>query len=199
MSGIFITIGGIDGCGGTTHSRLLYEWLKKKFNKNVILTKEPTDGEIGKILRKYLKDKKSNIRTDALLFAADRIEHIENIIKPALNQNMIVISDRYIESSLAYQCAQGLSLNWILEINQGFIKPDLTIILDIEPEIALKRKDYIEDKFENIEFLKKVRLNYLEQAKLWNYKIINSNREIDIVHEEIIKEVEHIIKYKYSE
>ncbi|MHA1270465.1 MAG: dTMP kinase [Candidatus Helarchaeota archaeon] len=189
-----IAIGGIDGGGGSTQCQLLYSWLKEDCGKRVMLTKEPSDGKIGILLREYLKDNKINKITDALLFAADRSEHINTIIKPALNDNIIVITDRYIESSLAYQTAQGIDVNWILEINREFLKPDITIILDLDPEEALKRKKKLIDKFENIQFLKKVRRIYLDHAKRWNYTVINANNDIETVHRDIRKEVKKLLK-----
>ncbi len=192
MSGIFIVIGGIDGCGSTTHCKLIYDWIKENYRYGVVLTKEPSEGKIGKLLREYLKDDSSDIKTDALLFAADRAEHVEKTILPALNKGMVVISDRYIESSIAYQVSQGLKLKWILKLNQYFIQPNLTIILDLPAEDALKRKQNKEDKFENLVFLKKVRKIYLKYARKFNYKIINSDRNIETVQDkirEIIKEI----------
>ena len=194
MIGIFIVIGGIDGCGGTTHSKLLHNWLKRVYRgSNILLTKEPSGGKVGVLLREYLKDKNSDAKTDALLFAADRSEHVEKIIKPALDNGKIVISDRYLESSLAYQCSQGLNLDWLLNINKDIINPDLTIILDIEPKESLKRKERLEDKFENINFLKKVREFYIEHAEKRNYIIIKSDRNIDSVQEDIRNEVKKLL------
>ncbi|MBD3230299.1 MAG: dTMP kinase [Candidatus Lokiarchaeota archaeon] len=189
MRPLFIVIGGIDGSGGTTHTKLLFNWLRnnQKFHNKVILTKEPTEGKIGKLIRQYLKDTNSNSKIDALLFAADRLEHNIKTLIPAYKEEKIIICDRYIESSLAYQEAQGLDTEWLLEINKNILKPDLTIILDIKPSKSLKRKDKLQDKFENIEFLKQVRRIYLKHSKRWDYKIINSDKDIEIVQQEIRK------------
>jgi dTMP kinase len=196
MKPLFVVIGGIDGSGGTSHTKLLYEWLKREFDdeNELLLTMEPTGGKIGQLAREYLKNVNSDSKIDALLFAADRLEHNYKTIIPAHSEGKIIISDRYLESSLAYQETQGLELDWLLEINKGIIIPDLIIILDIDPVKSLKRKQKKEDKFENIEFLHKVRKNYLRHAKKWNYTIINSDRKIDEVQNDIRNLVENLIE-----
>ncbi|MEM3526377.1 MAG: dTMP kinase, partial [Candidatus Jordarchaeaceae archaeon] len=129
----------------------------------------------------------------ALLFAADRMEHIEKVIKPLLSEGVTVVSDRYVESSIAYQAAEGLEIEWIENINRFAISPDLTILLDIDPETALARKKEFRDSFENVEFLKKVRQIYLERARAKKYPIINTNRDIETVHQDIVKCVEQFL------
>ncbi len=185
----FLVIDGIDGCGGTTHSNLLKDVLESKGFK-VHLTQEPSSSDIGILLRKYLKDKKVPPATDALLFAADRVIHYYNEIKEKLNDGYIVISDRYLESSIAYQSAQSdeISIEWVEEINKFAEKPDLTIILDIDPKIALARKsqDNLE-KFEDTFFLDKVRKIYLKRAKEKGYYIINSNDSKENVQNKVLK------------
>ena len=190
----FIVIGGIDGSGGTTHCKLLYDWMKENLTEKVYLTKEPSDGRIGTLTREYLKDKNSSPITDALLFAADRSEHVEKVIKPRLEQGYSIISDRYLESSLAYQGAQGLDEQWILTINRCMLNPDITIILQIDPEKSLKRKDILLDKFEHLDILRKVHTCYLELAKKYGYIIINSDREIDTVQNEIRSEIKRLFQ-----
>ncbi|MEM7826488.1 MAG: dTMP kinase [Candidatus Aenigmatarchaeota archaeon] len=196
--GIFIVLEGIDGCGKSLQSNLLFNFLKEK--REAILTHEPTQGEIGSLLsRKYLKEVDLPL-VDAFLFCADREEHLKTVVIPALEQGKIVISDRYYHSTLAYQKAQGLELKWLLDLNKFFIKPNLTIILDVDPEVAIERieKDKnrkIEErkKFEQIEFLKKVRANFLELPKILKDEkivVIDGNKEKEKVFEEILKEVE---------
>lgn len=199
--GFFIVIDGIDGCGSTTHTELLGKSLKDHGMK-VHTTQEPSKLEIGKMIRQYLKNPKAPQPVDALLFAADRIEHYYNEILPKLNERYLVISDRYIESSIAYQAAQGkiqigskglfgqMTIEWIEEINKFAPPADLTIILDIDPKISLKRK-YTEtsdlDKFENLEFLNIVRQIYLDRAHQKNYPIIDSTLPIEEVATKIQK------------
>ncbi len=111
--GAFICIEGLDGCGKTTQAKLLVEKLQK--SHNAVYTAEPSRGKIGTFIRNRILygEKRPPTDVEALLFAADRIEHVENEIKPALAQGQLVISDRYVYSSLAYQGSAGLSLEWI--------------------------------------------------------------------------------------
>ena len=186
---IFIVLDGGDGSGTTTHSHLLKGFLESKDFK-VYLTQEPSNSKIGILLREFLKDKNLPPTTDALLFAADRDLHYNNEIKKKIDEGYIVISDRYIESSIIYQSIQSkeISVEWVKEINKFVAKPDITIILDVEPNIALARKtETVLEKFENIEFQKKVRKLYLKRAKQENYYIVNTNNIIELVQEEIQK------------
>ncbi len=196
----FCVLDGIDGSGTTTHGNLLAGFLKsKKFN--VYLTQEPSKNEIGLLLRKYLKDNKIPAITDALLFAADRSLHYIKEIKQKLDEGFIVVSDRYLESSIVYQTMQSndITINWIKEINKFVGKPDLTIILDIDPKISLARKQLLDpDKFETPPFLIKVREQYLERAKQEHYAVINSDDIIELVQERIQIIVLDEIKKKSS-
>ncbi|MHA1648859.1 MAG: dTMP kinase [Candidatus Helarchaeota archaeon] len=192
QKGKFIVLDGIDGVGTTTHSQALKAWLEKQ-GYAVIWTQEPTNRRIGSLIQKLIKSDKTSPITDALLFAADRNDHTENIIKPALAADKIVISDRYVEASIAYQTAAGVDMSWILELNKFVTQPDLTIILDIKPEIGLQRKTKLEDKFENAAFLYKVRNIYLQRAKMQQYPIINTNRSISQVQTEIQELIRSIL------
>ncbi|MBD3196019.1 MAG: dTMP kinase [Candidatus Lokiarchaeota archaeon] len=196
--GLFITIDGIDGCGSTTHSKLLAGFLENK-GYNVFLTREPTNSEIGKLLRIYLKNDKIPPETDALLFAADRSYHYLIDIKEKQEDGFIVISDRYKEASIVYQSVQSerISTKWIEEINKFAQDPDITIILDIDPAISLSRKTQKDlEKFENTPFLDKVREIYLERAKSQNYYVINSDDIIEFVQGKIQKLVLKHLKQK---
>ncbi|GAG98349.1 unnamed protein product, partial [marine sediment metagenome] len=135
---IFIVLDGIDGSGTSTHSKLLAGFLSTKGLK-IYLTQEPSNNDIGKLLRVYLRNAKIPASTDALLFAADRVLHFENQIKKKMEEGYIIISDRYIESSIAYQSSQSeeITIEWVKNLNLFAGKPDLTIILDIDPKISL--------------------------------------------------------------
>ncbi|TRO50022.1 dTMP kinase, partial [Candidatus Bathyarchaeota archaeon] len=137
--GVFICIEGLDGCGKTTQAKLLAKKLRK--SHNAVYTAEPSHGKIGTYIRKsYLYgEKRLSIVLEALLFAADRIEHLENEVIPALNEGCLVISDRYVFSSLAYQGAAGLSLDWIEKINEHALKPDLAVFIDVDLETVMDR------------------------------------------------------------
>ncbi|MFX1429277.1 MAG: dTMP kinase [Promethearchaeota archaeon] len=186
---IFIVLEGGDAAGTTTHSLLLKDFLESKGLK-VHLTQEPSQSKIGKLLREFLKNKDIPPTTDALLFAADRNLHYENEIKKKLEEGFIVISDRYIESSIVYQSIQSnkISVEWVKEINKFVGLPDITIILDIEPNIALARKESKDlEKFEDTLFLDKVRNLYLQRAKQEGYYIISSDDIIELVQKKIQK------------
>ncbi len=187
---------GIDGCGTTTHCSLLSEFLIAKGYK-IHLTKEPSNNEIGLLLRKYLKNNDVHPSTDALLFAADRSHHFFNEIKQKIERNYIVISDRFLESSVVYQSSQSelLSIEWIKTLNKFVEEPNITIILDIPPELSLQRKKEQKlEKFENITFLRKVRELYLKRAEENNYYVINSDDKIETVQKQIQKIVMNELK-----
>lgn len=185
-SGVLIVIEGIDGAGSTTQTGLLVRWLKKR-GVDSVATKEPTNGMIGQLIRKYLNNPLSSTLIDALLFAADRAEHVDNIIKPLLSQGKVVVSDRYVESSIAYQSSSGVDEDWLIEVNKFAPKPDLTIILDVPPDVALKRKNLPREKFEFEEFLGKVREKFLSRARKEGYFVVNAEPPIDEVQTEIRK------------
>jgi dTMP kinase len=190
--GKFIVLEGIDGSGTTTHSNKLAKWIRSK-NFEVVVTMEPSEGSIGKIIRNYLLFGGGSPAVHALLFAADRVEHTEKVIKPLLNRGVIVVSDRYVESSIVYQTAEGLDIEWIETINKFAIEPDLTIFLDVEPKVALNRKKRVKEKFENVEFLKEVRRIYLERARIKSYPVLDTSRPLEIVYEDLVRCVESFI------
>lgn len=193
---MFIVIDGIDGAGTSTHSKILAAFLEENGFKTH-LTQEPSNSEIGILLRKYLKDKRIPPSCDALLFAADRDIHYHLEIVKKLEEGHIVISDRYIESSIVYQSAQSkdISMEWVKSINKFAGKPDLTIILDLDPRVALARKSEADkEKFEEVEFLNEVRQGYLQRAKEENYLIINSDNVLELVQEKIQSAVLELMK-----
>lgn len=199
----FIVFEGIDRCGKTTQLILLKEWLEKKGYK-VKATEEPSDTIIGDLVKASAKiEKRFCPEADALLFAADRNEHVRLIIKPALEKNNIVLSERYVYSSYAYQSVEGCDAEWIRKINRFIIKPDLVIVLDIPAEESRKRKremlfdqTALEWKFEKLEFLKGVRKKYLELAeKNSNLIVIDGTKSIEDLHAKIKNIVEELLKF----
>ena len=136
---MFICVEGLDGSGKTTQAQILTERLSK--NYNTVLTAEPSRGKTGTYIREgcLYEEKRLPTAAEALLFAADRIEHVENEIKPALEQGKVVICDRYIYSSYAYQGSAGLNLGWIKRINSYALKPDYSVFIDVTPERVLER------------------------------------------------------------
>lgn len=184
-TGAFIALDGIDGSGNTTHSKLLADWVAKSLGLKVLLTSEPTIQPIGQLMRRYLRKPNIPSATDALLFAADRVEHVERVIKPALAKGQVVVSDRYLESSIAYQSSQGLPVEWLLSINKHAIKPSLNIILEIDPEKSLLRKPRLTDKFEDATFLRKVHSMFLSRARSENYPLVSTSGPLEEAQEKI--------------
>lgn len=191
-TGILIAFEGIDGSGTTTHSRLLKTWLENQDFK-VRLTTEPTKNPIGLLLRKSLRSLEILPATDALLFAADRMEHSREIDE-LIKSGHCVLSDRYIESSYAYQTAQDLPTPWIIEINRFSRAPTLNILLDVDPDTALRRKQR-EDKFETNDFLIRVREIYLTRARAdpKNWHVFDSSQPINQVQNQIREIVSKIL------
>src|SRR3989344_7229082 len=188
--GKFIVLEGVDGCGKTTHAKLLAQWLATNGHK-VLHTKEPSHGPIGVLLRQYLK-KENDPLIDALLFTADRAEHLEKEIRPSLEKGEIVVCERYFYSTIAYQVGQGLDKNWLKDLNAFALKPDLTILLDLNPEVSVKRTS-TNEKFEKLEFLKKVNSNYKVLAREFGFVTIDASKGKSEVKEEIRSIVQKII------
>jgi dTMP kinase len=160
--GAFICIEGLDGCGKTTQAKLLVKRLQK--SHNAVYTAEPSRGKIGAFIRKncLYGEKRLSSVVEALLFAADRLEHVENEVLPALRQGRLVVSDRYVYSSLAYQGAAGLSIEWIEKINEHALRPDFAIFIDVDPKIVMQRLKPNKSVMENLETQRKVREVYLK-------------------------------------
>lgn len=195
--GAFICIEGIDGSGKTTQAKLLANRLK--ISHNAVYTAEPSRGKIGTYIKKsYLYgEKRLSIVLEALLFAADRIEHLENEIFPSLDKGCLVISDRYVYSSLAYQGAAGLSLNWIQKINEHALEPDLGVFIDVNPETVMSRLKPKKSVMENIETQEKVReiyLKFVEDGKLIR---IDGNKSKNEVSKEIYAVVMKFLNAPY--
>ncbi len=172
---MFITFEGGEGCGKSTHSNLLKKYLVSR-GCRVVLTLEPGGTQIGKLLREILLRGKQLVSrySELFLFAADRSEHVARVIKPALAAGKIVISDRFIDSTAAYQVGgrklPGKLVTQMNRISSGGIIPDITFLLDVVPKVGIRRgtKYTKKDKFEseNAGFHSRVRKAYLKTAKL---------------------------------
>ncbi|MCX6695946.1 MAG: dTMP kinase [Candidatus Altiarchaeota archaeon] len=178
---MFIVLEGIDGCGKTTHAKLLTDWLKTRKHE-VVLTAEPTNSKIGLFIREVLKGaEKVDPLTLTLLFTADRYQHLKDFVEPSLNDKKIIICERYYHSTIAYQNSQGVEWNWIFELNKFARKPDLTILLDLDPKKSISRKK-TREIFEKADFLEKVRDRYLKMPELVK---VSTDRSIDEVQRQI--------------
>ncbi len=200
--GMFIVMEGIDGAGKSTQAKMLADWFKSR-GYEVVLTKEPTDTAFGRLIRRLvLTGGKEGIidgarishEAEALLFAADRAEHVSKLIGPSLKDGKVVISDRYFYSSLAYQWARGLDLEWLIDLNRFAIRPDLVILLDLPVKESMKRINgrSIKSEFDKIaELQRNVRENYLKLAEMFpEMRIVNAQNTVDDIHRDIVGLVE---------
>tara|TARA_B100000945_G_scaffold191763_1_gene154019 strand:- start:182 stop:820 length:639 start_codon:yes stop_codon:yes gene_type:complete len=200
MKGKFIVIEGIDGCGKTTQINEISQWLPNSGlmgrNSKLITTREPGGSQLGKQLRDIILDNNDNNKpsslAELLLYSADRAEHVAKIISPALKKENWVISDRFSDSTLAYQ---GYGRNINLEIIKNIESivcqgetPDLTIFLEISPEESiLRRKNEIPDRMESegIKFLENVNKGFQLIAKEKNWKVISASQNIKTISNQI--------------
>ncbi|MFZ3077501.1 MAG: dTMP kinase [Candidatus Aenigmatarchaeota archaeon] len=139
MKGMFIVLEAVKSAEKLKQAVRLYRWLKSEGYEAVLTTQYWTEGRVGRNMEALL-DGVENPVMEALLFAADRAEHIEKLIRPALESGKIVVCDRYYHSSIAFQSASGLDESWIREINRHFIKPDIAFYIDSNPEEAGEKK-----------------------------------------------------------
>jgi dTMP kinase len=188
--GFFICVEGLDGCGKTTQTKLLVRRLRKK-GYDVAYTAEPSRGKIGNFIKKYCLhgEKRASAIVEALLFAADRFEHVRSEIIPALNGGRIVVSDRYVYSSLAYQGAAGLDPEWIWKINERATRPDLAIFVDVEPEVVMQRLKRKKSVMEDLETQRKVREVYTKFVERGELVRIDGGRSKKGVADDVVKVV----------
>ncbi|MEY3108288.1 MAG: hypothetical protein RL730_639 [Actinomycetota bacterium] len=201
--GIFIAFEGGEGSGKSTQAKLLKGWFEEE-GKEVTLTREPGGSVLGKGLRKILLANETGVispRSEALLYAADRAHHVYSVIKPALERGEVVITDRYFDSSIAYQGAgRTLSSSEVARISRWATEslyPTLTIILDQPAEIGLSRKknaDRLES--ESIDFHNRVRQEYLQLASVdpERYLVIDARKPVADIHIEIVSRIKEMIK-----
>lgn len=194
----FITFEGGDGTGKTTIINKLASELES-LGYEILKSREPGGSKISEQIRNVIlnvDNTEMDYMTEALLYAASRRQHLVEIIKPAINSGKIVICDRYVDSSLAYQgYARGLGISEVYEINNyaiGGYFPDLTIYIDIDPEIGISRiknnnRDMDRLDLERIDFHNQVREGYLKVSKMFpdRIKVVNGNQTIDEIYKEI--------------
>jgi len=202
--GRLITFEGIEGCGKSTLAKELYEYLKSK-NYKVIFTREPGGGKLGEKIREILLSNEFEIPdySELFLFLASRYEHTKNVIIPKLKEGYIVISDRYMDSTIAYQgYGRKIDLKLLEKLNEIAtlgIKPNLTFLIDLPEEISFNRlKDKILDRIESeeIEFYKRVRFGYIEIARNepLRFIILDGTMELQTLKQKVFEITENLIR-----
>lgn len=180
---MFVTFEGPEGAGKSTAIAGVKEALEAR-GYGVLVTREPGAGEFGRAVRQILLGGLEVIpRAELFLFLADRAQHVASEIRPALEQGKVVICDRYADSTVVYQgYARGMDIGQLRDLNRlatESLEPDLTILVDIEPEVGLQRiKDKDRLDSEPVDFHRKVRNGFLEEAKLFSgrYRIVNGDQ-----------------------
>jgi len=202
-SGCFIAMEGGEGAGKSTQSRILSDWLREQ-GYDVLLTHEPGDTEVGRKLRSIVLDPATgNIssRTEALLYAADKAEHVDSVIVPALVRGAVVITDRYVDSTLAYQGAGRALVDQEVERIARWatddLRPNLTVVLDLPPQTGLTRfedRDRIEA--ESVEFHERVRdmFLHLASASPEHYLVVDARRPVEEIAAAIRARVEPLLE-----
>lgn len=194
--GLFITFEGADGCGKSTQLNLLKDYLINK-GFEVVVTREPGGKGLGEKFREILLNYDGEVsdRCESFLFLADRAQNIDTIVKPAIENGKIVLCDRHIDSSVAYQgYGRGLDIEQIKTLNTlatSGLLPDLTLVFDIDIETSMQRVGTEKDRMESAgdNFFNRVRNGYLELAKQESdrIKVINSKDSIENIHKEVVK------------
>jgi dTMP kinase len=200
---MFVTFEGIDGVGKSTQLDLLQTWLTEQ-GHSVLRTLEPGGTELGQEIRHLLLHRKGDVapRSEALLYAADRAHHVATKIRPALEAGQIVLSDRYFDSSVAYQgAARELDVDQVREISLWAVDnllPDLTILLDMDASLAIQRRgktgvdpDRLEQ--EKVDFFQRAREQYLELAKEPRFLVIDATLSVDEIQSQIRKRITELL------
>ncbi len=201
----FFVLEGIDGAGTTTHARRLVAFLQMQ-GLDCLPTAEPTDGPVGRLIREYLAGKHTEDSGEAvgldptvmtLLFCADRAEHLSRRVLPALHSGTAVVSDRYYYSTVCYQSV-GCDADWVRQTAAHAPRPDLTLLLDVEPKTGLERvggRGNPMEAYEKLDFLERVRENYLTMfADAPEVRVLDAGRPLEEVAAEIRQQVESWLK-----
>jgi dTMP kinase len=207
--GVFIALEGGDGTGKSTQARLLADWLSEEEGHDVVLTREPGATPVGVRLREVLLGNSTDIgaRAEALLFAADRAHHVDAVVRPALERGAIVVTDRYIDSSVAYQGAgrdlDGEEVARLSRWGTDGLVPDLTILLDVDPLISRNRRERDAartggaDRLESLpdDFHSRVRGRFLHQARRTphRYVVVDAGLTVDEIQEIVRRRVREVL------
>ena len=191
--GLFVTLEGGDGSGKTTQAEVLESWLRGR-GRTVVRTREPGGTDVGVEVREIVLHHRGDIapRAEALLYAADRAHHVATVVRPALARGDVVIQDRYIDSSVAYQGAGRVldpgEVRTLSEWATEGLVPDLTVLLDLDPAIARGRLDEARTRYDRLEaeasaFHDRVRRAYLElaEAEPARFVVVDATRPVDAI------------------
>lgn len=199
--GLFITFEGADGCGKTTQLMMLAKYLES-MGEDVIVTREPGAKGLGEKIREILLnyDGEVSSQAEAFLFLADRAQHIDVIVNPAVDSGKIVLCDRHTDSTIAYQgYGRGLDIDRIKMLNNlatGNRKPDLTFVFDIDVETSMARVGKNKDRMESAgnEFFNRVRNGYLKIAKMEpnRVKVLDATKSIEEIHKDVINIIKNL-------
>jgi dTMP kinase len=201
-AGLFVALEGGEGAGKSTQARLLVGWLES-LGREVVLTREPGATPAGTAIRALLLDPAHDIapRAEALLYAADRAQHVAHVIVPALERGAVVVTDRYVDSSLAYQGAgRSLDMAEVARLSRwatGGLRPDLTLLLDVDPVVGLGRISTAPDRIEleSAAFHQRVRQGFLDLAATDpdRYLVVSASDAIAVVHEQVRARLEVLL------
>ena len=210
MTGKFISFEGIDGSGKSTQLRMLAGDLRLK-GIDIVATHEPGGTPLGRRLREAFLETEETVApiSELLLFAADRAQHVELLIKPALAEGKVVISDRYADATFAYQGAgrgfDAETIDKVIQLATGGLKPDLTLFFDITVDTAIRRMQEHEGgervqnrmDLETAEFYERVRASYLgiAERESQRFKVIEANAAVDEIHKEVANLVEAFLQH----
>jgi dTMP kinase len=204
MTGLFITLEGGDGTGKSTQSALIGEWFTAK-GREVVFTREPGGTDLGNELREIVLHSRGHIapRAEALLYAADRAHHVATVVRPALERGAVVIQDRYLDSSVAYQGAgRVLDPDEVRHVSmwatEGLV-PDVTVVLDLDPAISRDRLNAANKQFdrleaEALEFHTRVRDAYLTMAAAepTRFLVVDATLDRDVIRDAIIARLDEL-------
>lgn len=204
--GLWITLEGGDGSGKTTQAALLENHLRAA-GREIVRTREPGGSEVGTLIREIVLHHRGDIapRAEALLYAADRAHHVETVVRPALERGDVVIQDRYLDSSVAYQGAgRVLDPNEIRDLSMwaaGGALPDVTVLLDLDPRVARARLDAADKPFDRLEaekaeFHERVRSAFLAlaEAEPERFLVLDASRPAADLAADIRDRIEHALR-----
>ncbi|OYO24130.1 dTMP kinase [Enemella dayhoffiae] len=202
MTGWFVVFEGGDGAGKSTQVRRLVDWLTEQGHE-VVLTREPGDTELGQQVRGIVLDPSTgevDLRAEALLIAADKAQHLFQVVRPALERGAVVVCDRYVDSMIAYQGAgRGLGTERVRELADWAtdgLRPDLTVLLDVDPDEAVHRKE-VKDRLEGlgVEFHTRVRNAFVELAAAEpdRYLVLPARRSRDEISAAVTTRVDELV------